>query len=95
MQELMDQSFLFFFLGHFVVNLRDDFDGVGGWKVQNSLPYFAYTMDAGDCAFGFGAFASDAKNELWHNVEKVQVGSDFVYLFFDVWSRVVFYRHNR
>jgi len=50
-------------------------------------------MDTGDCTFSFGAFTSDAENELRHNMIKVKVGSDFVYLLFDVRSRVVFYRH--
>jgi len=58
------------------------------------LPNFAQAVDAGDCASGFGAFASDAENKLGHNMIKVQVGSDFVYLLFDVWSGVVFYGHS-
>ncbi len=67
----MDQGFLFFFPGHFVVNFGDDFDNVRRGTVQHSLPDFAQSMDAGDCALGFGAFASDAENELGHHMEKV------------------------
>jgi len=48
-------------------------------------------MDAGNCALGFGAFASDAENKLGHHMEKVQVRSDCIYLLFDVGSVVVFY----
>jgi len=51
-------------------------------------------MDAGDCALGFGAFASDAENKLGYHMEKVQVRSYFVYLLFDFWRWVVFYGHS-
>jgi hypothetical protein len=81
-------------MGHFVVNLRDNFNYVRWGKIEHSLPDFAQTMDAGNCASGFGAFASDAENELGHNMIKVQVGCDFVHLFFDFWSGEVFYWHS-
>jgi hypothetical protein len=93
MQELMDQSFLFVFLGHFVVNLGDYFDCVRWRKIQNSLPDFAQAVDTRDCTSGFGASASHAENELRHNMEKLKVRGNFVNLFFDIGRRIVFYRH--
>jgi len=51
-------------------------------------------VDAGDGASGFGAFASDAKNELGHYVEKIQIRSNCIHLLFNLGSWKVLYRHH-
>lgn len=91
--EFMNQGFLLILSGHFVVNLGDDFDGVGWWKVQHALPNLAQTVDAGDGAACFGASAADAEDELGHDMVEFAFLRQLVNLFFDFWGIVVFYRH--
>jgi hypothetical protein len=66
--KLMNQRSLLVFRSHPVKNLRNDFDCVGWGKVKNALPNLAQSMNSRDGAPCLGAFASDAENELWHNM---------------------------
>ena len=41
MQKLVDERFLFLYIGHFIVNLRDNLNSVGWWDVEHFLPQLA------------------------------------------------------
>jgi hypothetical protein len=51
-------------------------------------------MNAGDGASGFGAFASDAKNELRNNMVELAFLRQLVYLLLNFWGFKIFNRHT-
>ena len=51
-------------------------------------------MNSGNGAFAFAAFASDAKDKLWNDVEELAFGGKLVDLTLDFGSFVVSDRHE-
>ena len=71
-QKLMYYGFFSVSFGQSIVSFRNDFNHVGGWKIESFLPDLSQTVDAGNRSSRCGALASVAEDELRDNVEKVQ-----------------------
>jgi hypothetical protein len=71
-QKLMYYGFFSVSFGQSVISFRNDFNHVGGWKLESFLPDFSQTVDAGYRSSRCRSLASVAEDELRNNVEKVQ-----------------------
>jgi len=89
MHEFVDKCFFFIFGRHFVKDFGDNLYSVRGGQVKDALPNFAQSMDARDGAAGFAATASDAENELGHDMVEFAFFSKLVNLLFDFWRFIV------
>ena len=86
MEEFMYDGLLSFFSTKLIVAFRNHFDHVRRWKIESLLPDFPESVNARNGSSGCGSFASEAKHELWNNMEEFETLYDFVSQFLYVGS---------
>lgn len=78
MEEFMYDGFLFFLLSQPIVAFRNHFDHIRRRVIESKLPNFPESVNSCDGSSGGGAFASEAKHELWNDMEEFETLCDFV-----------------